>query len=751
LSAAKALFDAGLADPRGCEYREIEVGTGNVWSGDGGVVTTRGWVLPGTGAERFSVCWNGLVYPTVSVGRPADWRADARIAIRRTMHTWGSASAEGYSLHHEAALPIKGCLLLRLGAPELALEVWSAIQSVRQRRFEEPSPRKPGDSQTPANPFRLDESDPYLAWAVAWVGALFDRTVCAHMRGDDNLALAGARQLTAIQILVEKQAERRGFKRQKTQNSPWDGKYIAHLEFLGPLPRLLADQERRASRPRRTAASLTAILALTNAPERINALVEKLEDAATRQSGQPGGLWPWSFEPICAALIKEGPAAIEPLLNCLEGESSQRLTRSVSFWRDFHHHRNLHSVSEPVVEALLAVMSATHSAVGFDRRSLWSDAPPLKDIASSFRRYWSRYGPVAEINRWFLILSDDSAGDRAWEDAIAQIVRVESGGLRWPLYDIEILRQLTNPVPRLRGESLRLRQNPSVTELMLKRATMWTPRSDWGPFGPAERVRFCQLIARWDPRAALPMLRQLMEDLLRESRARPPSSDFAARAQGILVMTLERARAGDRAALDDYATWLRGLTSAAYRSWQDSFYTSREHSPFEPFWLFRDHATLATTADFLFQHSESPLQPDLSLTNGLRSLAVRAAGTPLVTVAPFRSWLFLLLADKTVVGTNSVDYTGEVKYHDSLARGSYRGPSPDRTRCELIRPVTYRLCDSVARQLSRWPHMPEIQLYWHESVRDEAVERCVRTLRESGHAIRPFSERRLESDSGYSP
>ena len=44
VSATRALFKAGMADPRGCEYREIEVGTGDVWRGDGGVVSTHGSV-----------------------------------------------------------------------------------------------------------------------------------------------------------------------------------------------------------------------------------------------------------------------------------------------------------------------------------------------------------------------------------------------------------------------------------------------------------------------------------------------------------------------------------------------------------------------------------------------------------------------------------------------------------------------------------------------------------------------------------
>jgi hypothetical protein len=83
ISASTALFDADMADPRGCDYREIEVSTGNIWSGDGGVVKTHGWVFPGKDGQQFAVCWNGLVYPAISVGVAADWRADAIACMQK--------------------------------------------------------------------------------------------------------------------------------------------------------------------------------------------------------------------------------------------------------------------------------------------------------------------------------------------------------------------------------------------------------------------------------------------------------------------------------------------------------------------------------------------------------------------------------------------------------------------------------------------------------------------------------------------
>ena len=67
-SAARVLFDQGLADPRGCDYREIEIQVGELWSDAGVRVKTHGWVLPqaAAGPQTFAVCWNGLVYPVLT-------------------------------------------------------------------------------------------------------------------------------------------------------------------------------------------------------------------------------------------------------------------------------------------------------------------------------------------------------------------------------------------------------------------------------------------------------------------------------------------------------------------------------------------------------------------------------------------------------------------------------------------------------------------------------------------------------------
>ena len=90
VSAAENLFQLGLGDPRGCEYREIVpdvYGHGWTWWAPIGPDRSEcherepvapqkfhGWVLPATkpGQRRFAICWNGVIYPLTSVGGPAD-------------------------------------------------------------------------------------------------------------------------------------------------------------------------------------------------------------------------------------------------------------------------------------------------------------------------------------------------------------------------------------------------------------------------------------------------------------------------------------------------------------------------------------------------------------------------------------------------------------------------------------------------------------------------------------------------------
>ncbi len=126
IDATQMLFAQGLADPRGCEYREIDVGTGNCWRGDGGVQRVHGWVLPqqGEATQRFAICWNGLVYPVVTLGPQADINLDFK-ELAGQHNGANRVIPEGVAISVQSPLPIKACLLLRLGEEGLARHIWT--------------------------------------------------------------------------------------------------------------------------------------------------------------------------------------------------------------------------------------------------------------------------------------------------------------------------------------------------------------------------------------------------------------------------------------------------------------------------------------------------------------------------------------------------------------------------------------------------------------------------------------------------
>ena len=249
VSATASLCEQGLADPRGCDYRKIKLTVGSVWGGEGHELETTGWVLPTAdgGKPRHAVAWNGLVYPLAGDLGPGDLDADIRALVRATgavskdqvvrrggFNGFGSNN-ESSSLDAKSFHAIKVCLLLRLGRAGLAESLWDAANG------------KPQAARANGAGAKLDLNSygvSYLTLArdLAWYH--FDRAVCAHIRGDDPVALADARFLMGFTRAVEIKADAMGFERPEHMDRR--GEPAPYIEFLGQLPDLLADQERRA-------------------------------------------------------------------------------------------------------------------------------------------------------------------------------------------------------------------------------------------------------------------------------------------------------------------------------------------------------------------------------------------------------------------------------------------------------------------------------------------------------------------------
>ena len=349
VSATKELFLLGLADPRGCNYREITITTGDVW-GRVRDVQTHGWVLP---QGQFAVAWNGLVYPLTASGPPVDLREDLAKAptfeIRQAL-----PEAQAVGLPPRSLIGV--CLLLRLGESAGAESLW---------RLARRSPLAKPD---------IKRAPPLEELASHWTWALWDRALCAHLRSDDRLALHDARQLKQLQPLVESKVRAA---RLKAKN-----RIHFRLMFLASLSRFLKDQERRAKGIR--------VLPKDN----IVGLIENLENVSARQWGQPGGV-DLTTAPVVQELIAQGRPALPALLNVMEKD--QRLTRSVSFHREYFTHRQLIGTGEAAYAAFRKITGQSFGPVsditagGNKRaalvkraRSRWSPRPQLKNTRLDF-------------------------------------------------------------------------------------------------------------------------------------------------------------------------------------------------------------------------------------------------------------------------------------------------------------------------------------------------------------------------------
>ena len=362
------LFGLGMADPRGCEYRQIKVMTGSVWGNydghqwntDGTPIQTHGWILPadGNNPRRFAVCWNGWVYPVLAVGdpcnvdedvqkqlQPLDKKKNQNESFQRGLWTYMDAVGDQPALSYETPVPIKAILLMRIGKPELASSLWALA-------YKDP------DVPTREPPKELKEA--YEGLATTWLFSLYNRAICAQMRGDDDLALVSFQQLAGILPEVRKTDATlpNTSKPPAEKEDPFD--------FLKEVPHYLADMERRHKEPPRKSA---LEVGRDNFPDKaawINALIADLEDVRAQQDGQPG----WvrlDKNATVKALVQEGNDAVEPLIDCLEHDN--RYTRSVHFWRDFAPYRTVLGVQEAAYSALCGIFQTSF----FDIRSTGQD------------------------------------------------------------------------------------------------------------------------------------------------------------------------------------------------------------------------------------------------------------------------------------------------------------------------------------------------------------------------------------------
>ncbi len=725
VSATGTLFEQGLADPRGCDYRAIDVRVGEIWGLGAGITRAHGWVLPKVTGRRedFAVCWNGLVYPVVTLGEKADLDADLRAlvdslkAARAKARDAGpggafggfmggdGAIAEGHAVDVGQPIPIKLCLLLRLGRADLAESLFAACTIW-----------KPGGARRDLTDYGIS----YLTLASDWAWFLFDRAIGAQMRGDDRIALADSRLLTRASEKIEARAAAMGFSRpmrmfDRRTNHPY-------LSFLDQLDALRQDQERRAREPRRGEvpprdADVTA---------RIAALIRDLDQIAMRQNEQPGWI-DLSWAPAVRALIAEGDAAVEPLLVVLE--SDMRLTRSVAFGRHHERGRTILGVHDAAYKALTGILRTANFGEGtVSALGSYGDPEVRRKQAALIRAYWSKNKGVSPVERCYRTLRDDAATVSQWQEAAAELIRPANAPDRGPG---RVVHPPDLPPPKpadpvaIKGAPLRDRRDPSVSELLAQRALeLAQPGREARP-GESAQLNAASDLAlvmhRWDPLAARPVLTTVMNrcqnELAGQAARRSPDS------RGTLLNVLPRladalAASGDLAALDRAAAIVPMLTVEDILIAPGSLFELMARHP--------KRRSIAAAADWLFNDPRSPWLSELYRSH------CDLLGHPgylwpgLLGVAGFRKRLGILLDDETVIGSivfRAADnrQTFEIRWKDRAA--------PEKPGA--VSESAFRACDYVGWQLAihGLAVMPRFQLEWPLERRNEAIAGCRQALK----------------------
>ncbi len=712
VSAAATLFTQGFPDPRGCDYRQVTVEVGSVW-GEARVfrpanhtatnlaalrVETRGWVLPATvgSTQRFAICWNGLIYPLVELGPSANLAEEISHLPRWTdSRFYIGASPESRSVISTNAGSSRILLLLRSGFAEAAMADWQAFN---QKQFIYRSPNFAGASA------RTNNLDPYLTLAGDWACAMFDRAVCAHMRGSDAQALADAKTLTGVWPEIEAEAARRGFSRQPYYDASRRNQERPYLDFLEPLPQLLTDLERRAREGERIPALTRGLTNWPSAPERIAVLIRDLDLVAARQWGQPGGVT-LTGDPVVAALANEGDAAVPALIDCLA--TDQRLTRSVSFGRDFHRNRNLIPVSHAARAALWAILQ--------------TDLP----TAAAWRAYWERFHGMRIEERWFTVLQDDRAGLAGWLEVANCLTRTTKLATWSPAYARLLPSSpATNAPALLSGEWLRAKVHPSVSEVLARRA-LEVPRTNAASYDLTLACEIGLSLALWDLSAAGPVATTLVQryQTVREySETRPHQWPDQRLGTLIAALTCVRARAGEPSPFAEYADWLASTTPEGLGGyWKQSL---------APLLEFPTNPVLQTTAARLFNDTNSPWA----------HLPWKGVGwanpfeTSLVHMPAFRQLLVRELDVRTVCGSLSWRGPETLSYQLTNAAnvsGSRILKLPEAARPTEGSEIELRWCDWIAWSLANAQQIPAFNPFMPLDQRNEVVRCTQARLQES--------------------
>lgn len=672
----KRMFDAGLADPRGLEYREVELlGAPQMLRREGErVPLPRAFVLPSTDDKaRFAIGWNGQIYRVTRVGELKDALADLAAMKLRPLDK-GQQFFErdgGNNLDFSMPTVLKAVMAERLGAPR---SLFSEIQ--------------------------------LKGAALPFVTGLSSRARFAHLRGDDQTALALLRRekfaRESLRDVLDAQTK-----------SPYSE--FGSLSSVPDDALLLLDQERRARE------QLAGPTAVPSTP--LDRLIDDLQNVDAQQMTLPGSV-NFLDDARVRALVNKGDGAVPALIEAVASDT--RLTRSMqSGGFGFSFPGQILPVSQAAYDALTEIWGVRNaSSKLFGESYLLSDPGKRADVVGKLRAYAAKYRALSPLDRQFAILNDNAARVAQWLDAIETLNRAP--GEMSPSF-FSFATRSESPSTSNRGEALRAKTNPSVADLTERRtlevarralASGW-PESD--ELMDTSNSLLLQL-AKWDNARALPLFLPQIENIEQLKRAVPEDNRS----------TVERLEADARlrffraslaAPPNDYAAW---LGKQPFGSLDTRFYF--------PLWHLNDDAAFVRVSKSLF---DAPRRPFEELLRGSKTgegaaySALGLLGTPLLGQEPFRGAVLRELNNKTPIGAlHYQDRYTNVRLASGASVFFMLSDKLSDSRAPEGAPM--RVCDVVAQGIN-FPlpdghREPLLQLGWPQAKRDAAIAAIIKRV-----------------------
>ena len=331
--------------------------------------------------------------------------------------------------------------------------------------------------------------------------------------------------------------------------------------------------------------------------------------------------------------------------------------------------------------------------------------------------------PSSQEEQWYQILKKEKIGQEqpvlvtpAGGQARTERILVFGRG-RW----MAIARQIVQPGENqmLRGEALRAKRNPSVTELLVGQANFVAEQANHlDQFQGVDAINagteLAGIINKWEAPTAVVPARSLMR---RAIALWPDWTTFIMSsghdlARDIPQLTEIRIEGGDTNALEEYAAWIK----SAGEEKVDEYAVEA----FEPLWRNPTNSVVATVSEWLFNDPASPW----SKLPWQRSTFHDPLDSDLVKLAAFRKLLAREMENQVVVG--SMQWQSgigiNIRYHLPRSSGGYHFDWPDAASPTNGTKVDIRRCDWIAWKLAKSKQIPFFNPFETIEKRDKAIK-----------------------------